>query len=56
MKQNLPFVVAFLMFYTNREYIEFFVKDETGNIMAGVALFFQAVGYLVMQKIVKIEV
>ncbi|MEO7651964.1 MAG: type II secretion system F family protein [Bryobacteraceae bacterium] len=52
----IPFVVAFLMFYTNREYIEFFVKDETGNMMAGVALFFQAVGYLVMRKIVAIEI
>jgi tight adherence protein B len=53
---TIPFIVAFLMFYTNRDYVEFFVKDETGNMMAGVALFFQLVGYLVMKKIVSIEV
>ena len=30
----IPMAVAFLMFYTNREYIEFFVKDPVGNEMA----------------------
>ena len=48
--------VAFLMFYTNRDYIEFFVKDPTGNQMAGVAIVFQLVGYLIMKKIVTIEI
>ena len=52
----IPMAVAFLMFYTNREYIEFFVKDPTGNQMAGVAIFFQLVGYLIMKKIVSIEI
>jgi len=52
----IPLAVAFLMFYTNREYIEFFVKDPTGNQMAGVAIFFQLVGYLIMKKIVSIEI
>lgn len=52
----IPMAVAFLMFYTNREYVEFFVKDPTGNQMAGVAIFFQLVGYLIMKKIVKIEI
>src|ERR1700674_4719746 len=42
----IPMAVAFLMFYTNRDYIEFFVKDPVGNQMAGVAIFFQFVGYL----------
>jgi tight adherence protein B len=52
----IPIGVAFLMFYTNREYIEFFVKDPTGNQMAGVAIFFQLVGYLIMKKIVSIDI
>jgi tight adherence protein B len=52
----IPLAVAFLMFYTNREYVEFFVKDPTGNTMAGVAIFFQLVGYIVMKKIVSIEI
>jgi len=52
----IPIAVAFLMFYTNREYIEFFVKDPTGNQMAGVAIFFQLVGYIIMKKIVSIEI
>jgi tight adherence protein B len=52
----IPIAVAFMMFYSNREYVEFFVKDPTGNQMAGVAIFFQLVGYLVMKKIVSIEI
>jgi tight adherence protein B len=52
----IPIGVAFLMFYTNREYVEFFVKDPVGNQMAGVAIFFQLVGYLIMKKIVSIEI
>ena len=52
----IPMAVAFLMFYTNRDYIEFFVKDPVGNQMAGGAIFFQFVGYLVMKKIVTIEI
>ena len=52
----IPMGVAFLMFYTNRDYIEFFVKDPTGNQMAGVAIGFQVIGYLIMKKIVTIEI
>jgi tight adherence protein B len=52
----IPIAVAGLMFFSNREYIEFFVKDEVGNQMAGVAIFFQLVGYLIMKKIVTIEI
>lgn len=52
----IPLVVAVMMFYTNPDYISFFVKDETGHIMAGVAIFFQLVGYAIMKKIVNIEV
>ena len=52
----IPIGVAFLMFYSNRDYVEFFVKDPTGNQMAGVAIFFQLVGYIIMKKIVSIEI
>jgi tight adherence protein B len=52
----IPAAVAILMFYTNPDYVKFFFKDETGNIMLGAALFLQLVGYLIMKKIVNIEV
>jgi len=52
----IPAGVAVLMFYTNPDYVKFFFKDDTGNIMLGSAVFLQLVGYLIMQKIVNIEV
>jgi tight adherence protein B len=53
---TIPMAVGVLMFFTNPDYITFFFTDETGQIMAGVALALQVTGYLVIQKIVKIEV
>jgi tight adherence protein B len=44
------------MFYTNPDYVKFFFKDDVGNIMLGAGVFLQIVGYLVMKKIVNIEV
>jgi tight adherence protein B len=52
----IPAAVAVLMFYTNPDYVKFFFKDDTGNIMLGAALFLQFVGYMIMKKIVNIEV
>ncbi len=52
----IPMAVAVLMFYSNRSYVEFFVKDPLGNQMAGVAIFFQVAGYLIMKKIVTIDI
>jgi tight adherence protein B len=52
----IPMAVAVLMFYTNPDYVMFFFSDPTGQIMMGLAIFFQVVGYLVMKKIVAIEV
>ena len=52
----IPIAVAILMFYTNPDYVKFFFTDEVGNIMMGAAIFLQVVGYLVMKKIVNIEV
>ncbi len=52
----IPIAVAVLMFYTNPDYVKFFFTDEIGNMMMGAAVFLQLVGYLVMKKIVNIEV
>jgi len=52
----IPIAVAVLMFYTNPDYVKFFFTDEIGNIMLGAGVFLQIVGYLVMKKIVNIEV
>lgn len=52
----IPIAVAVLMFYTNPEYVKFFFTDDTGNIMLGAAIALQVIGYLIMQKIVNIEV
>jgi len=52
----IPLVVAGMMFFANREYVTFFFTDETGRLMLGAAVGLQVVGYLVMRKIVSIEV
>jgi tight adherence protein B len=52
----IPIAVAVLMFYTNPDYVKFFFTDQIGNIMLGAGVFLQIVGYLVMKKIVNIEV
>lgn len=52
----IPIAVAVLMFYTNPDYVKFFFQDEVGNIMMAVAIALQVIGYLVMKKIVNIEV
>jgi tight adherence protein B len=52
----IPIGVAVIMFYVNPDYASFFVVDEIGNIMAGAAVGLQIIGYLVMKKIVSIEV
>jgi tight adherence protein B len=52
----IPIAVAVLMFYTNPDYVKFFFTDDTGNIMMGCAVALQVIGYLIMKKIVNIEV
>jgi tight adherence protein B len=52
----IPMAVGVLMFFTNPDYITFFFTDETGQMMAAAAVALQVTGYLVIQKIVKIEV
>ncbi len=53
---SIPVGVALLMFYVNPSYVSFFVDDEIGNIMVGVAVSLQVIGYLIIRKIVTIEV
>jgi tight adherence protein B len=52
----IPMAVATLMFFVNPPYVQFFITDETGQIMMGVALALQLAGFLVIKKIVSIEV
>jgi tight adherence protein B len=52
----IPLAVAILMFYTNPDYVKFFFTDDIGNMMLGGAVVLQVVGYLIMRKIVNIEV
>ena len=53
---TIPIAVAILMFYTNPSYVEFFFKDDVGNMMLGGAVALQLIGYGIMKKIVNIEV
>ena len=52
----IPIAVGILMFFANPDYMKFFFYDETGNMMIGVAVLLQLIGYGVMKKIVNIEV
>jgi tight adherence protein B len=52
----IPLGVGVIMFFVNPDYVQFFFKDEVGNIMLAAAIGFQVVGYLAIKKIVSIEV
>jgi tight adherence protein B len=52
----IPIGVALLMFWVNPDYVRFFFTDEIGNYMMGAAILLQIIGYLIMQKIVSIDV
>lgn len=51
----LPFGVALFVFFANPEYVMTLFTHPIGNMMLGVALFMQVVGYLWMRKITNIE-
>lgn len=53
---SIPIGVAVLTFWTNPDYVRFFVNDEMGNIMMVAAVVLQMLGYFFIQKIVDIEV
>ena len=52
----IPAAVAVLTFFVNPADIRFFVEDEIGNMLAGGAIGLQVIGYLIIRKIVSIEV
>ncbi len=52
----IPIGVAAMMFIVNPEYLQFFVREEVGNIMVAGAILLQAIGYMIIRKIVNIEV
>lgn len=52
----IPAVVAVMMYFVNPEHMRFFVDEEMGRWMAGLAIGFAVLGYFVMRQIVKIEV
>ncbi len=52
----IPAGVAGLMFVVNPKYASFFVTDPAGHLLLGIALGLQFVGYLIIRKIVTIEV
>lgn len=52
----IPVAVGVLMFFTNPDYVTFFFEDEVGQIMLGIGVLLQLLGFGVMKKIVNIEV
>ncbi|MDQ6678262.1 MAG: type II secretion system F family protein [Acidobacteriota bacterium] len=52
----IPMFVGALMFFVNRDYADFFLGTVLGKEMIASALGLQIVGYLVIRKIVNIEI
>lgn len=52
----IPSVVPLMMYFVNRDHMQFFVDEYAGQWMAGLAIGFQGLGYFIMRQIVKIEV
>lgn len=52
----IPIFVGLMMLWVNPAYASFFVEDEAGKTMLGAAIGLQLLGYLIMRKIVNIEV
>jgi tight adherence protein B len=53
---SIPLAVAVLMFVVNPQYARFFVDDPMGHQMVAGAVALELVGYLIIKKIVIIEV
>jgi tight adherence protein B len=52
----IPIGVGVTMFFVNPDYVKFFFEEEIGNMMMAAAVGFQVLGYLIIRKIVTIEV
>jgi tight adherence protein B len=53
---SIPLAVAALMFVVNRPYAMFFVDDPMGHMMVAGSVTLLGIGYLIIRKIVTIEV
>ena len=52
----IPVVVGIIMYFVNPSHMRFFVDDPAGAWMSGLAVGFQVLGFVVIRKIVNIEV
>jgi tight adherence protein B len=52
----IPLTVAILMFYTNPDYVLFFLDDPDGKVMMAVCIIMQFLGFVSIRKIVDIGV
>ncbi len=52
----IPVVVGIIMYFVNPSHMRFFLDDPAGAWMAALALGFQVLGFLVIRKIVNIEI
>ncbi len=52
----IPIIVALLMFLVNPQYARFFIDDPVGHTMLAITGGLQLLGYLIIQKVVNIEV
>ena len=52
----IPMVVAILMFYTNPDYVLFFVNDPVGKMLMVGCMGLQFLGFISIRKIIDIEV
>ena len=53
---SLPFFIIGALFVVNPEYIKILFIEPAGRIMCGIALFMMFIGYIVMRRMVNIEV
>jgi len=53
---SIPMAVAALMFVVNPQYARFFIDDPMGHQMVAGALALELIGYLIIRKIVVIEI
>jgi Flp pilus assembly protein TadB len=52
----IPLVVAILMFYTNPDYVLFFLDDPDGKMMMVTCIILQFLGFVSIRKITDIGV
>jgi tight adherence protein B len=52
----IPPAVGIMMYFANRPYARFFIDDPVGHQLLAAALALQIIGYLIIKKIVAIEV